>query len=181
MMLSAEKLKTALSYNRETGIFVWKYWRGGTAVANSIAGTVSSNGYIRINLFRKNRLAHRLAWLYEYGYFPENDIDHINRDRADNRISNLREATRSCNMRNAKNLKNNTSGVKGVRWREDLQRWHVSIGVKGQGSYVCIKKDFDEAVLHRLAAEQCLSWSTCGNESTALKYIKTKEWYNASE
>ena len=108
-----EHIKDILSYNRETGIFTWiqpTYRRG---KPGDIAGCINSSGYWRIPYMGRYYMAHRLAWFFEYGEWPEGPLDHINRDRLDNRISNLRKATTADNVRNAKN-KGARTGVKGV-------------------------------------------------------------------
>ena len=111
-MLTQEYLKSILSYDQESGIFTWikcnKYWLNGTN-----AGTICK-GYVRININGKLYFAHRLAWLYVYGEFPNENIDHINMVRNDNRLENLREATFTQNGYNRLKLSNNKTGYKGV-------------------------------------------------------------------
>jgi len=88
--LTQERLKEVLDYDPETGEFyrkeVKQWWKFGDKVKYNI-----NDGYKKINVDSKLYLAHRLAWLYIHGYFPEYGIDHINRIRGDNRILNLRE------------------------------------------------------------------------------------------
>jgi hypothetical protein len=99
-MLTQKELKEYLHYDPETGIFTWKIAKPGV-ILNSAAGClVRKYTVIRINY--KAYKAHRLAWLYVYGKWPENEIDHINGNHSDNRIHNLRDVTRSencCNLR----------------------------------------------------------------------------------
>lgn len=78
----------------------------------------NSLGYVQIKISGKLYHAHRLAWLYVYGYMPEKEIDHINRIRDDNRIANLREATSQLNSLNTGIYKNNTSGSKGIYYNK---------------------------------------------------------------
>lgn len=127
-MLTKEKLKSALNYDNETGIFTWKISSNRKIKINSIAGCFV-NGYIRIVFNKKRYLAHRLAWLYTYGYMPKQQIDHINGNRSDNRICNLREANASQNQYNKKLNLNNTSGVKGVVFDKETKKWRVRITV----------------------------------------------------
>ncbi len=103
------------------------------------------------------------------GYMPENEIDHTNRNRSDNRIENLREVSRSCNRKNTGNQKNNSSGVKGVH-KSGQSGWSAHIGNGKEQHYLGYTKDFEEAVLLRLAAEQCLGWSGCDLASPAYQY-----------
>ena len=125
--LTQEKLKELLSYNPETGIFVWKMNRGrnnAAAQKGQIAGCIDNiKGYHVVRINKENFFGHRLAWLYIYGYSPEHDIDHINRDESDNRINNLREVSRQCNTRNCGNYNSNTSGVKGICWAKTVCMW----------------------------------------------------------
>lgn len=107
-------MKDRLSYDRETGGFFWRK-RSGSQCAGNKAGTVSADGYVKIKITGKMFMAHRLAWLFTYGDWPRGEIDHINGDRADNRISNLRDVSRSANQRNAKRRRDNTSGITGVK------------------------------------------------------------------
>ena len=99
-ILSQEKLKEVLSYDTDTGNFLWLY-DSGKAKKGEIAGHKNkSMGYILIGISNQKYLAHRLVWLYTYGKLPANTIDHINRNKHDNRLCNLREATHSENMCN---------------------------------------------------------------------------------
>jgi len=140
-----------------------------------VAGNIRVDGYRGIGINHKIYLAHRLIWLYHFGYFPENGIDHINRKPWDNRLENLREVSQSCNIRNSKRNNNNTSGVQGVHFYKPTKTWTAIIGVAGKSCNLGYSKDFDEAVLLRLAAEQCLGWESCDKMSPAYRYaIKYK-------
>lgn len=113
-------VKTILSYDEQTGVFVWLRPTSQKIKAGQVAGTRDKNGYVRVKLNGKKYQAHRLAWLYVHGYFPPEDTDHINRVRDDNRIANLRPATRSENKRNSGGCYGNSkSGIKGVHQRGD--------------------------------------------------------------
>lgn len=113
-MLTQAKLKELLSYNPLTGVFTWKQYWGSKYKAGDIAGTMQ-NGYIIISLrgygpFR----AHRLAWLYVHGVWPQGDLDHKNRNKVDNALHNLREASRQLNTLNRGLFRCNKTGVRGV-------------------------------------------------------------------
>lgn len=108
--ISASRLRELVLYDADTGVFT--RLRDGPHNAGS---GCESNGYIVIGLEGRPRLAHRLAWLYMTGAWPEDEIDHINGDRSDNRWSNLRAATRRLNSQNQRRARSdNTTGYLGV-------------------------------------------------------------------
>ena len=115
-LIDAPELRRLLSYDPKTGDFRWRVSRGGGVRAGDLAGTLHSGGYWQIYVNNRLYLAHRLAWLYVYGKWPDKGIDHKNGIRTDNRICNLREATASQNGANKGRLTRNTSGFKGVSW-----------------------------------------------------------------
>jgi hypothetical protein len=126
--LTQEYLKSALDYDRATGVFTWRKrsdmprkWN--TKHSGKLAGYVDDLGYIRISLRNKRYRGHRLAWLYIHGAWPKDLIDHINTDRSDNRIGNLREATKAENGFNRGKQSNNTSGFKGVTLHKPTGKW----------------------------------------------------------
>ncbi|MEX5730773.1 HNH endonuclease [Providencia hangzhouensis] len=120
--LTYSRLRELLDYNPDTGVFTWlpKASKGTRRVG--VAGSVS-NGYIAIGIDGKQYRAHRLAWLYIYGHWPNNMLDHVNRIKSDNRILNLREASNEENQRNVEVGKKNKSGFKGVFWEPSRQKW----------------------------------------------------------
>jgi hypothetical protein len=127
--LTQEYLKSILDYDLDTGIFTWKVNKSKTAKAGDVAGWLD-NGYRGIEINNKSYKAHRLAWLYVYGEMPKNLIDHVDGNRSNNKISNLREATYQTNSANYKTPKTNKSGVKNVSWYKNLNKWVVSISVE---------------------------------------------------
>jgi len=133
-MITQEMLKEHFYYDELTGnlICIKKTSRYSSVKIGDVLGNINSKGYSRATLNKKTYKTHRLIWLYVYGYLPEKEIDHINRIKHDNRISNLRLATRSENMRNnPKNIKN-TSGYKGVSWDKYNNCWQCSTKVNGK-------------------------------------------------
>jgi HNH endonuclease/AP2 domain len=126
-MITQAELKEVLEYNPDTGVFTWKKTVNSRAVAGSVAGGKNTEGYINLKINRKNYQAHRLAYLYMTGNFPENFIDHINHTKDDNRWVNLRDATNSQNQANAKKPITNKSGYKGARWHKTNKRWCAEI------------------------------------------------------
>ena len=97
--LTAERVRELLSYNKETGIFTWRVSRPGPARAGDVAGRLAKH-YWYIGVDGKYLIAHRLAWLYEYGVWPSGEIDHIDRNKLNNRIANLRDVNRATNVQN---------------------------------------------------------------------------------
>jgi len=116
-MLTQERLKEVVTYNPITGVLtrISSYYK--SKIGKEI-GTRDTRGYTVMTIDGKTQLAHRMAWLYIYGYLPPFHIDHINGDTEDNRISNLREATAKQNIENQKLHKNNKTGHRGVIRRE---------------------------------------------------------------
>ena len=118
--LTADYLRTVLDYHPKLGLFFWRWrdelpiWlnvrRNGTAAGHR----PDKNGYIRIDINSRHYLAHRLAWLYVHGEWPQDQIDHINENPSDNRIANLRESPHGPNNVRSKPMKNNRSGAVGV-------------------------------------------------------------------
>ena len=170
--LTQERLKEVLNYNSKTGIFTWKINGNKGIKVGDVGGVVCKSGYRYIYVDKVGYLAHRLVFLYVDGYFPENYIDHINRNRDDNRVSNLREVNRSCNARNYGNRKDNFLGVRGVNFWKSRNKWIVQIRINNKLHYLGMYKDFIEAVYVRLAVEQCINWNVCGQLSPAAEYIK---------
>ena len=171
-MITQDELKELLHYDEKTGIFTWLKDVNKNIRKGCLAGTKHSAGYVQITIARKLYLAHRLAWLFKYGYFPEHGLDHRDRNKEHNWITNLREASRSCNTRNTGNFSNNTSGVKGISFHKVNNKWISGIATNNKNKYICSNTDLTEAVAHRLAAEQCLNWEGCDSCSPAFQYMQ---------
>jgi hypothetical protein len=158
--ITQERLRELLDYDPETGIFRWRvasspYARHHTYAVGDVAGHSQSRGYLAMWLDGRKYLAHRLAWLYVHGVMPDDDMDHVNRTRTDNRIENLRPASRVQNNGNAALPKHNTSGVKGVRWHKQRGKWVAQISIGNRCRYLGIFGSKDDAAdAYRKAAQE---------------------------
>lgn len=113
-VLTAARARALLKYNRSTGKLVWKENRGRGVQAGDPAGTLRPDGYVQVRLDGVSYLAHRLIWLLTYGRWPSEEIDHQNRDRADNRLRNLRDVPKTAQQQNMSRPPA-ASGFRGVR------------------------------------------------------------------
>jgi hypothetical protein len=126
--LTIERLREVLAYDPATGHFIWR--RDNTRVkAGAIAGGIDSWGYRQIKIDGRMYLAHRLAWFFARGEWPEFIIDHRNGEKLDNRIDNLRPATDAESARNAPLKSSNRTGLKGVCWNKEQEAFKASICV----------------------------------------------------
>lgn len=126
-----ENLRNQYRYDAETGLFTFRR-QVAQVKPGSVAGYRHPSGYHYVSVGNKRYLAHRLAWLYVHGEWPPEQIDHINRAKADNRIANLRLATASENSRNGSKRRNNTSGFVGVCWDKHKRKWLAHIRSDGR-------------------------------------------------
>lgn len=183
------ELASKFSYDPKTGIItrlVASYsGRGNSKIqarAGDIAGSVNaSTGYVEFRINSVIVKAHLVAWILYYGYVPEHDIDHINRNKADNRIENLREITRSCNVRNRPALVNNTSGFPGVSFSVREQNWKSYITVNNERLTLGNYKNFISAVSARAYAEELLGWEECSKSSGIKEYLQTNSFWPVPE
>ena len=150
-MITQTELKRVLDYNPGDGVFRWKIRPTYRIAPGTVAGWGTGYDYRCIMFGGKTYRSHRLAWLYIYGEFPSHEIDHINGDRSDNRIENLRDVTKFENQRNAKKRHDNTSGVTGVRRRHG--KWYARIFVNSKDTDLGFFDDWFNAVCARKAAE----------------------------
>lgn len=127
-MLTAERLRELIDYDAESGIFRWRRTvNNNKAKAGAVAGSIGQNGYRYIGVDGRVYLAHRLAWLYVHGEWPPGELDHLDVIPLNNRIANLRPATRSENNRNCGMSSNNTTGFKGVIVHKESGRFRAQI------------------------------------------------------
>lgn len=153
-MITYKEAAELLDYNPNTGELRWKVRRGSRIKAGDSAGCIKPDGYIQIRTCGKAYYAHRLAWLLHYGRWPDDDLDHVNHDRADNRIGNLRKAGGCDNARNQSLFLTNTSGTSGVHWHKQHKKWCAQIGVDKRLRFLGYFTTQEEAAAARQAANK---------------------------
>jgi hypothetical protein len=142
--LTADQLRAVLHYDPDTGIFTRLIPHAGLKQGDR-AGGLRTDGYVVIRVRGEMFKAHRLAWLYMTGEWPDGYIDHINMVRADNRWSNLRLATWAQNQQNTARRSDNRSGFKGVGWHKDAGKWCARIKLGGRTKHIGLFATPEEA------------------------------------
>jgi hypothetical protein len=148
--MTFDKASDLFMYFPNTGLLFWKELSGRRK--NPISSL--SKGYLHGEHKGKRFKVHKVAWLLFYGNIPDGQIDHINGNRSDNRISNLRSVSNLENHRNMKKFSTNKSGVVGVSWSNERQKWIATITVKRKVIQLGRYLSFDNAVSVRKAAEK---------------------------
>ena len=133
--LTYEKVRQLFNYNPNTGQLTWKRQNDKPMSWNSryggkVAGTYTNTGYSQISIFGNFYLAHRLIWLWNYGCWPEAQIDHIDGRGHNNCLNNLRLSTQSQNRMNSRISRNNSSGITGVWFDSSLGKYCAQIKLK---------------------------------------------------
>lgn len=170
--LTQKELKEIVNYDKKTGVFTWKIDRGGTAKKGDIAGCLGGYGYWILTIKGKTYQAHRIAFLYMRGYFPENEVDHKDRNRANNAWSNLREVSRTCNARNCGIQARNKNGVIGVCKVAGETRYRAKITVNKKPIHLGRFDDIASAAKARWEAEKKYGFPGCNTTSSAFVYLK---------
>lgn len=143
--IDSTTLREILAYDANTGIFTWNKKISKKIIIGEPAGCLR-NGYITINILGKRYQAHRLALIYIHGHCNSYDVDHINGIKNDNRIINLRFATRSENKQNILSIQpNNKSGYTGVTWHKHNKFWRATITTMGKQKHIGLFKTPEEA------------------------------------
>ena len=153
MNITQKRLKELLKYSPDTGELVWVAQSSNRIKVGEVAGTMLTNGYLNISIDGQRYRAHRLAWLYVYGDLPINQIDHINRNKIDNRIVNLREVSNKENHRNMPLQRNNKTRISGVGWCRSQGRWRSHITVDGRFIHLGYRDSMLDAAAIRKSAE----------------------------
>lgn len=156
--ITQEYLKSILCYDPDTGIFTNRVRRGPKPIGIE-SGTNHSSGYRMINILGKYEFSHRLAWIYVYGSNPDGVIDHINRNRSDNRIENLRVTNANGNCQNLDPIINKkpnmTSKYLGVHWSKRAKKWHVLIRANGKRFHIgYFSSEHDAAAAYLMAKKK---------------------------
>lgn len=142
--IGIERLLHVLNYDAETGVFSWRIQNGQRGKVGAVAGTFDGQAYWRIQVDRKKYKAHRLAWFYVHGVWPEH-VDHINGDCLDNRLVNLREVTHAENHQNRRKPNAGTKvGMLGVDYKEG-QGYRARITLNGKQNHLGYFSTADEA------------------------------------
>ncbi len=134
--ITRERLIEVLEYSPDTGVFKWRRQLSARMRVGSVAGSRNQLGYVQIKIDGGYYSASRLAWLYVHGTWPKLELDHIDRDRSNNRMANLRDVSRKQNMENVGVRGDNTSGLPGVSfdkrsgmWKAQIQHFKRKIGL----------------------------------------------------
>lgn len=135
--LTAQQLREILHYEADTGVFIWKVMLAHRRKPGEVAGNFT-HGYIEIGINNCSYRAHRLAWLHVYGEWPTGHIDHIDGNRANNAIANLRDVTNQTNAQNRHSVSQikRTSDYLGVTWNSANQCWMAQIKHCGKNMYL---------------------------------------------
>ncbi len=156
MSISIQDLRAVLNYDPEIGEFTWKVMLSSRGLIGTRAGTKNNwgrtSGYFKIRINKKDYWRHRLAWFYMTGEWPQDQIDHINGIKGDDRFCNLREATHSENQQNCILPRHNTSGHKGVSWRKSNEKWYAYIKKNGKMVSLGLFDNIDDAIRARATA-----------------------------
>lgn len=141
--ISAEDIRELFDYDAETGVLYWAVDRSIKTRAGDVAGGDHNQGYLRVGVNYNRYLIHRIVWLLCHGDWPKYAIDHIDGNKKNNRISNLRDCSQQDNLRNQGFRTNNTSGIIGVSWAKAESKWRAVITIDGRtkvlGRFIDIK------------------------------------------
>ncbi len=152
-MIELNYLRSILHYNPDSGLWTWLIYKG--PKSKGAVGTISKAGYAAISIDDKKYYLHRLAWFYMTGEWPENEIDHIDMNKANNKWINLRKATHRQNQANVAKRKDNTSGSKGVYYSKHASKWIANISCNGKTINLGCHDTKEEAAL---TYEQAAKW-----------------------
>ena len=144
-LITAEEARQLFHYNPETGDLTWAVSPNNRIPVGYVVRAVDAHGYYRVKINNRKYRAHRIAWLITHGKWPNEHLDHINGDKRDNRLCNLREATNAENCRNSGIRRTNSSGYKGVYRQESYKKWRAQITVDYKIHYLGVFNTPEEA------------------------------------
>lgn len=164
-----QHLRECLDYNPRTGALTWRerprshfkndgVWAAWNKKHSHTEVFSRKGGYLSLKVDGVQYLAHRVAWAMETGEWPKGGIDHINGDKSDNRISNIRDVSPAENSKNKVASKNNTSGFIGIGWNKASKKWMAYIGSGSGQLHLGLFSDINDAIAARKAAEQALGY-----------------------
>ncbi len=156
--LTQKQLKDAVDYDPLTGIFTRRTRTAHCMSIGDVAGCPNGRGYLKFGVNGKSYYAHRLAWLFVYGQFPHGIIDHIDGNRANNRIDNLRDVSRTVNNQNQRRAqsRNKSSGLLGVSFNNRNKNYVARICANGQQNHLGVFTDKNDAHQAYLTAKRHL-------------------------
>lgn len=155
LALTHVRLQELLHYDPETGVFTWRVDRTGKAKAGTVAGSLNTRGYVNIYIDGVPHRAHRLAWFYMQGRWPNPGVDHENTVKSDNRWLNLREATQKDNNGNSNIRKDNKSGFKGVCFHKASGKYTATITLNRKPTHLgCFTSKEEAAAAYATAARE---------------------------
>jgi hypothetical protein len=136
--MTPEQAREAFDYDPETGVLRWRLRSARCIRIGDVAGFVRPDGYVVVVYKKTIYPCHRIAWAIATGAWPTGQIDHINGDRSDNRILNLRNVTAHMNMQNQRTAhrSNLSSGILGVHFFKKTKRWRATIWANGKNNYL---------------------------------------------
>lgn len=164
-------LNSVLEYCPETGVLTWKHrpenhfkclgvfkaWN--TRFSGKPAGSPNGSGYRQVNLDGKVYLAHRVIWTMVHGDLGPNDIDHINGDRSDNRLENIRSVSRTLNLRNSATKSRGAIGVCGVSRHTLTGKYRAYVGIDGKQVHLGFFENVDDAIAARAEANKAYGFT----------------------
>ena len=156
MTLTQKLVRDLFTYDEMTGSLVWKVKPAKQISIGTIAGTSRPDGYTQVKIQGKFYMVHRVIWLLSFNVWPDGDIDHINGNRSDNRLNNLRLVTRKQNLENQKLQASNKSGFRGVSWSNQKKKWRVQINHHGKQYTIGLFNDLLEAAAAAKAGRDLL-------------------------
>lgn len=158
-MIDAGTAREWFALDANTGVLFWrKRPSRGCVFAGDKAGSIDGQGYLRIKLLGRSHLAHRIVWVHHYGSPPQLEVDHINGDRSDNRIANLRDVDRAANNQNRRKSQssNRSSTLIGATFEINMKKWKAQISVNKKRIHLGYFESAEQAHAAYVAAKRLL-------------------------